>query len=106
MKPEEAADLRGLLSYPSESAAGMMTPDFVSVGPDLTADKALAALRRMAAEVETIYYAYVTEPGTDRLLGVLSLRNLVLSRATARVSELMVTDIAKIEASADREKAA
>jgi magnesium transporter len=106
MELEEAADVRGLLSYPPDSAAGIMTPHFVSLSPNLTADQALAALRRMAAEAETIYYAYVTEPLTDRLLGVLSLRNLVLSRPQTRISDLMVTDIARIRADADQEEAA
>ena len=79
MEQEEAEDVRELLTYPPESAAGIMTPDFVSVGPYLTADEALAQLGRVAEEAETIYYVYVTEPSSGRLLGVLSLRSLVLS---------------------------
>lgn len=106
MDQEEAADVRELLSYPSESAAGIMTPEFVALSPDLTANEALALLRRVAEEAETIYYVYVTEPQTNRLLGVLSLRSLVLSRPGTRVSELMATDVARVRADADREIAA
>jgi magnesium transporter len=106
MEQEEAADVRELLSYPPESAGGIMTPEFVALSPDLTANEALALLRRVSEEAETIYYAYVTEPRTNRLLGVLSLRNLVLSRPATPISELMVTDIAKVRADADREHAA
>jgi magnesium transporter len=106
MEREEAEDVRDLLNYPPESAAGIMTPEFVALSPDLTADQALVALRRVAEEAETIYYAYVVEPGTDRLLGVLSLRNLVLSRPSTPIRELMVTDVAKVRADADQETAA
>ena len=106
MEREEAEDVRDLLAYPPESAAGIMTPEFVALSPDLTADQALVALRRVAEEAETIYYAYVVEPGTDRLLGVLSLRNLVLSRPSTPIRELMVTDVAKVRADADQETAA
>src|SRR5439155_17232358 len=106
MERDEAEDVRELLSYPPDRAASLMTPEFVALSPDLTADQALAVLRRVAEEAETIYYVYVTEPETDRLLGVLSLRSLVLSRPTTRISELMVTDIAKIRADADQETAA
>ena len=106
MERDEAEDVRELLSYPPDSAAGIMTPEFVSLPPDLTADQALAALRRVAEQAEQIYYAYVTEPGTDRLLGVLSLRNLVLSRPWTPIRELMVTDIARVRADEDQETAA
>jgi magnesium transporter len=106
MEQEEARDVRDLLSYPPESAAGIMTPDYVALPPDLTADEALAKLRRVAEEAETVYYVYVTEPNTNRLLGVLSLHRLVFSRPSTPISELMVTDIAKIRADADQETAA
>ena len=106
MEREEARDVLELLSYPPESAAGIMTPEFVALDPDLTADEALTQLRRVAEEAETIYYVYVTEPRTGRLLGVLSLRNLVLSRPWTAIRDLMVTDFAKVRADADQETAA
>jgi magnesium transporter len=106
MEQEEAQDVRELLNYPPESAAGIMTPEFVALAPDLTADEALAALRRLAEEVEQIYYAYVTEPVTDRLLGVLSLHRLAFARPWTPISELMIADIAKVRADEDQEVAA
>jgi len=72
MTQDEARDVRHLLSFPPDSAAGIMTPDFVAVSPYLTADEALTQLGRVAEDAETIYYVYVTEPDTGRLLGVLS----------------------------------
>jgi magnesium transporter len=106
MEQDEAEDVRELLNYPPESAAGIMTPDFVSVAPYLTADEALAQLGRVAEEAETIYYVYVTEPSTGRLLGVLSLRSLVLSPRWKLVSQLMYTDVTRVRADADQETAA
>jgi magnesium transporter len=106
MEHEEAEDVRDLLTYQPESAAGIMTPDFVSVAPYLTADEALAQLGRVAEEAETIYYVYVTDPHERRLLGVLSLRELVLSPRWKLVSQLMNTDVIRIRADADQETAA
>lgn len=106
MEPDDAQDLRELLTYPPDSAGGIMTPEYVAINPDATADEALAALRRRAAEAETIYYTYVVEPDTRRLLGVLSLRNLVLSRPWTPIRDLMVSDVCKVRVDADQEEAA
>lgn len=106
MDQAEAEDVRGLLGYPPESAGGLMTPQYVAVAPDLTAAQALAALGRLAEEAETIYYVYVVEPASGKLLGVLSLRNLVLSPRSRPVRELMIADAVKVRADADQEVAA
>jgi magnesium transporter len=106
MKPDEANDLRELLSYPAESAGGLMTPEYVALTPTMRADEALTALRRAAEEAETIYYTYVVEPDTRKLLGVLSLRNLVLSRPWVPVSDLMVQNVQRVRVDADQEEAA
>ena len=89
-----------------ESAAAIMTPDVVVVSPFLTADEALAQLGRVAEAAETVSYVYVTDPGTDRLLGVLSLRNLVLSPRWKLVSQVMNPDVTHVRADADQETAA
>ncbi len=106
VEPETAQEIRELLAYPPDSAGGLMTPQYVAVSPDLTADEALAHLRRLAEEAEVVYYVYVTDPATGRLLGVLSLRNLVLSRPTTPVRDLMIRDVIRVRASAPREEAA
>ncbi len=85
MEPAEAAEIRELLAFPPDSAGGIMTPAFVAVAPDLRADQAIAALRRVAEEAETIYYVYVID-AEEHLLGVLSLRNLVLARPETPVA--------------------
>jgi magnesium transporter len=105
MEPEEASEIRSLLAYPSDSAGGIMTPAFVSISPNLRADQAVVALRRVAEEAETVNYVYVQDDD-DTLLGVLSLHNLVLTRPETPVRQLMVRDIITVPVDADREVAA
>jgi magnesium transporter len=107
MQPAEAGDVRGLLAYPPESAGGIMTTTVATVRPDMTAAEAQNAIRRLAAEerTETIYYLYVT--GTDRrLLGVLSLRELMLAPPAARIAGIMRRSFATVQPETDQEEAA
>lgn len=105
MEPEEAAEIRELSAYPPDTAGGRMTPAFVAISPDVRADDAIVLLRRVAEEAETIYYVYVID-AEERLLGVLSLHNLVLTRPNTAVREVMIADPIRVEASADQETAA
>jgi magnesium transporter len=105
MEPLEAQELQELLSYPPETAGGRMTPSYVALLPDVRVDQAIAALRKVAAEVETIYYAYVVDEA-NHLLGVVSMRDLVLSPPYRTVGEVMTRDIVKVCATADQEEAA
>ncbi len=88
MHREEADDVRRLLTFPEDSAGGLMNTEFFAVPPSLTAGETIAQLRRAAREAETVYYIYVTEPD-GRLVGVFSLRELVLSDPKKSVSEFM-----------------
>lgn len=88
MEQEEAEDVRRLLTYPEDSAGGIMNTEYVALGPDLTTAQAIEALREQASEAETIQYIYVVDPG-GRLLGVLSLSAVVLAKPGTRLSEMM-----------------
>ena len=105
MEPDEAAEIRELLPYPPDTAGGRMTPAFVAIAPDIRADDAILMLRLVAEEAETIYYVYVLDDA-ERLLGVLSLHNLVLTRPDTPVSEVMVHDPFRVRVDADQETAA
>ncbi len=105
MEPAEAEEIRDLLAYPPDTAGGIMTPAFVAIAPDLRADQAIQALRRVAEEAETLYYAYVVDPA-DHVLGVLSLHNLVLARPDTQVRDLMIRDVISVRADEDQETAA
>jgi magnesium transporter len=105
MEPDEAAELRELMAYDPETAGGIMTPAFVAVFPELRADETVVALRKVAEEAETINYVYVVDR-EERLIGVLSLHSLVLSRPETRVRDLMWPDIISVPVDADQEIAA
>ncbi|MBI4315255.1 MAG: CBS domain-containing protein, partial [Chloroflexi bacterium] len=95
MEREEADDVRKLLMFPVESAGGIMTTEYVSVRPDLTADQVLATLREAAKEIETISEVYVTD-GDGRLKGMFSLKELVLARPETPVTDFMESRVASV----------
>ncbi|MGQ9684581.1 MAG: magnesium transporter MgtE N-terminal domain-containing protein [Anaerolineae bacterium] len=88
MEQDDAADVRKLLAYPEDSAGGIMNTEFVAIPPGHTAEQAIARIREQAHEAETIYYVYVTE-SDGRLLGVFSLRDLVLAQPQTPVADFM-----------------
>jgi CBS domain-containing protein len=88
MEKDEAADVRKLLAYPFDTAGGLMTTEYVSVRPDLTASEAIEELRRRADEAETIYYVYVRDKD-DKLIGVFSLRELVINKPETPIAQFM-----------------
>jgi Mg2+ transporter MgtE len=96
MEPDESEDIRKLLEYPKDLAGGIMTNEFVAVHADFTAQQAIEEIRSAAADVETIYYIYViAKDGT--LVGVISLRNLLLARPDDKLSEFMHSDIITVQ---------
>jgi CBS domain-containing protein len=88
MQRDDAEDVRRLLTYPVDSAGGLMNTEFVSVPPSLTASETISTLRSSAREAETIYYVYVAEPD-GRLTGVFSLRELVMADPQTPISDFM-----------------
>jgi len=115
--PERSREVRGFLDpatlavadaltgYDEEEAGGLMTPEFISVRATMTAAQVLAFLRRAAPDAETIYYLYVVD-SEQRLKGVLSLRQLIVSRPESRVQEMMSPDIVSIRTDTDQEEVA
>ena len=105
MEPEESDDLRKLLKYPENTAGGIMTTEFAYVDQNLTIKEVLDSLRKMAEDVETIYYVYVISKSGD-LVGVISLRDLLLSDPNSKVSEFMHTHIIKADVMEDQHEVA
>lgn len=96
MEDEEAEDVRRLLTYPEESAGGLMTTEYVTVQPGLTADQTIRFLRETAADVEPIFYIYVVD-AENRLLGVFSLSELILAKPDSRVEDFMHRRVASVQ---------
>jgi magnesium transporter len=88
MEDEEAEDVRKLLTYPVDTAGGIMNTEFIAIHPNLTAEQVIPVIRETAHEAESIYYIYVVDDA-DHLLGVLSLQDLVLAQPQTPVSELL-----------------
>jgi magnesium transporter len=101
----ERDDLRRLASYPEDSAGSVMTSDYATLTPDMSAREAIDALRHQALDAETVYQSYIVDD-QRRLVGVLSLRDLIVARANKRVGELMDTNPVFIHAEDRREEAA
>jgi len=106
MERDKARELKDLLAYPPDSAGSLMTTDYVTVRPELTAAEALAVVRKAAEGAETVHYVYVTDRDTHRLLGVLSLYRLTFSRPETLVRDLMTHDVIKVRADAPQQEAA
>jgi magnesium transporter len=88
MDRREADDVRKLLAYPEDDAGGIMTTDFTAIPPHLTAEQAIALLRKTATDAETIFYVYATD-SDGHLIGVLSLSDIVLAPPETPIRDLM-----------------
>jgi CBS domain-containing protein/sporulation protein YlmC with PRC-barrel domain len=88
MEKDIADDVKELLAHPEQEAGGMMTTSYLSFRPSTTAGEALEKFREEAADVDLVYYVYVTDE-EERLLGVISLRDLILADAVSRLGDIM-----------------
>jgi CBS domain-containing protein/sporulation protein YlmC with PRC-barrel domain len=91
MEADEAAEVRDLLAFPEDSAGGLMTTELVAMPEGMTAARAIERLRELEPDAETIYYVYVVD-GDDRLVGVLSLRDLIVAQPDTPIAEVMIKE--------------
>jgi magnesium transporter len=127
MEPDEAADLLGdidwaqaeeilagmerpeevrpLLLHPDDSAGGLMTSEFLALRRRMTAREALEAIRRWQPESENVYHLFVID-GQESLVGVVSLRQLIVANPGALLADIMEPDVISVTAGADQEQCA
>jgi CBS domain-containing protein len=105
MERDEAEELGELLAYPEDTAGGMMTTEFVTIASSLTCGQAIDRLREMEPDAETIYYVYVVDDD-ERLVGVLSLRDLIVARPSTPISKVMIPEPVTVELLADEDAVA
>ncbi len=98
-------DIATLVEYPENSAGALMTTDYAWLPANISVEQALDRLRLQAPDSETIYYIYIVDD-QRRLLGVLTLRELILAPRKALVNELMDTQPITVRVTDDREKVA
>ncbi len=94
-----------LLEYHDKTAGGLMTNEYVAIRQDLTAQQTIEELRALEPEAETIYYVYVTDQA-EKLVGVISLRDLIIAKPEQNVSGFMITKVHKVHLDADVEEVA
>ncbi len=96
-------EVLALLAYAEDEAGGLMSTRFARLRPNMTADEALLYLRRQArAKLETIYVAYVVD-SQQRLMGVVSFRDLFAAEPKKLVSDIMETDVVRVTDDMDQE---
>ena len=105
MDKEEAEEVIELLEHDEDTAGGIMTTEYVSFPPDMTAEEVMKELRLIAPDIEMIYYLYVVD-NREHLEGVLSLKDLILANPMARLDTVMKRNAKKIHVDADRKEAA
>lgn len=105
MEKDEADEVQGLLEYPEDSAGGIMTTEFIAVPATLTTTQTIDRLRELEPDAETIYYVYVTD-GAGRLVGVLSLRDLIVAQPDSPISVVMYDDPVAVGLLATQEEVA
>ena len=103
--PEMRSQINKILEYPSDSAGSMMTPEYIFLRKDMTVEEAIDVIRRTGLDSETIYTCYVIEP--DRtLIGVITVRELLLNSNNSSIADIMNTNIIYVETKTDKEDVA
>ncbi len=97
-------EVQALLAYADDEAGGLMNPRYARLRPEMTVDEAISYLRRQTREhLETIYYAYVQDE-QQRLIGVISFRELFRARPEQRVAEVMRKEMVTVPDDMDQEQ--
>ncbi len=105
MQDAESDEVEDLMGYDPESAGGIMSPDFFSLDGDTTIRAAISALQEQHEDVEMAFYVYVVNEHSQ-LVGVVSLRQLVMTRPDRRLNEVMEPDVISVDVLADQEEVA
>jgi len=105
LTPEERAATALLLGYGENTAGRIMTPEYIDLKSFATVGQALEKIRRVGLDKETIYYSYVIDE-QRRLIGILSIRQLVLADPATRVADIMKQDIIFAHTDDDQEEVA
>lgn len=103
--PEMRKSINEILKYPEDSAGSIMNMEFLSLKKDMTVEDAFKRIRRIGGDMETINILYVTDP-TRHLLGVLSVRDLLLAEEDDLIEEIMDPDVVWAKTMDDKEDVA
>ena len=102
--PEMRGLINQFLKYPEHSAGSIMTAEFTDLRPTMTVEQAIEHIRRTGEDRETVYTCYVVGP-RRRLLGVVTVRSLLLARDSQLVSDVMEDGVISVATGTDQEEA-
>ena len=102
---EQADDIVDLLSYDEHSAGGLMAKELISVNENWNITTCLKEMRKQAADVNEIYYVYVVDDD-NKLKGTLSLKKLLLTPSTAKIRDIINTDVISVKTDTPSEEVA
>jgi magnesium transporter len=104
MEKEELNTVEELLQYPPDSAGSIMNPNYFALNEDLTVKEATKLLHK-AEDLEMVFYLYVID-NEKHLVGVVSLRQLILNPPEKKLKEIMAKDVIRVNVNTDREEVA
>lgn len=105
MDKDDAQEVKRLLKYPDKTAGAIMTTEYISVSVTDTVGDVMNRLRIEGPDAETIYYLFVVDKGLH-LVGVVSLRDLIVSPLEQKIEEIMSTRVVSCETDTDQEEVA
>jgi len=105
MPADDQAEVRQLEQYPPDTAGGIMTTDVTALYEYLTVENTIGLLRRLNEELEQMFYVYVIDQ-RKHLVGVLSMRDLILARPERSLREIMIPRVRSVPATMDQEHVA
>lgn len=98
-------ELEKLLPYDEESAGGIMALEYVAVNDNCTIQEAIDIIKEKREEVENLYYLWVVDD-FDKLVGVVSLKDLVLESSSRLISDIMNSEVISVDVNRDQEEVA
>ena len=105
MDPEESRELRELLRYPENTAGGIMTTEYASVKGNITTKEVMDELRRIADDVDTLYYIYVLSDD-ETLKGILTIRELLLNDDNTPIYDYMKHEFISVDVHEEEDEVA
>ena len=105
INPEDRKVINKLLQYPEDSAGSMMTTEFIDLKEDMTVAEALARIKKIGVDSETVYTCYVLT-ATRKIIGVIDLQTLLVSNLDTKIADIMDRSIIKINTLEDQENVA
>ncbi len=105
IETEEAEDIQELLGHEEDTAGGLMTNEYIAYLPETAVRQAIDKFKKDAEDVETVYYLYVIDPD-EKLIGVISLRELLLANLDTKLSDIMLKKFKKVLPETDEEEVA